>query len=217
MTTTKKYSDIDTTNIFSLTKTAVQHVYEPHHHDSDATDVFGFWVYIMSDCMLFATLFAAFAVLHTHTFGGPPLKSLISLPYILGETLFLLVSNLVFGFSMLRLYAGRADQAMFWLALAFLLGAGFVAMEINEFIHLFHEGHGFQSSAAMSAFFTLVGTHGLHVSIGLLWIIIMLIQLNLFKVNRNTVRRMTYLGVFWNFLDIVWIFLFTMVYLMELI
>lgn len=185
-----------------------------HHYSADAMDVFGFWIYIMTDCVLFATLFAGFAVLHNNTFGGPALKELISLPYILYETLFLLFSNLTFGFAILSLYKGLKNQVVFWLGLTFLLGLGFVGMEVNEFINLAHEGHGWQSSGAMSAFFTLVGTHGFHVSIGLLWILIMMIQFLVFKITPATIRRITYLGLFWNFLDIVWIFVFTIVYLM---
>lgn len=185
-----------------------------HHHNTDATDVFGFWTYIMTDCVLFATLFAAFAVLHGNTFGGPALKELISLPYVLYETLFLLTSNLTFGFAILSLFKGYKNRAISWLILTLILGLGFVVMEVNEFINLVHEGHSWSSSGALSAFFTLVGTHGLHVSIGLLWIFIMIIQLFVFKITPATTRRLNYLGLFWNFLDIVWIFVFTIVYLM---
>lgn len=196
------------------TQALEQHSHHHDHHASDATDVFGFWIYLMTDCVLFATLFATFAVLRDNTYGGPALKELISLPYILYETLFLLGSNLTFGFAMLSLYKGFRNKVIFWLASTFLLGFTFVYMEVNEFAHLVREGHSWQSSGALSAFFTLVGTHGLHVSIGLLWIFIMMVQLLLFKVNAITTRRLVYLGLFWNFLDIVWIFVFTIVYLM---
>lgn len=196
--------------------TQALHQHQDHHdhHSSDATDVFGFWTYIMTDCVLFATLFAAFAVLRDNTYGGPALRELISLPYILYETLFLLASNLTFGFGILNLYKGIKNKVIFWLGCTFILGLGFVVMEVNEFINLVHEGHSWQSSGAMSAFFTLVGTHGFHVSIGLLWILIMLVQVCMFKINAMTTRRLTYLVLFWNFLDIVWIFVFTIVYLM---
>lgn len=193
------------------------HAIEQHHdahHSSDETDVFGFWIYIMTDCVLFATLFAAFAVLRDNTFGGPSLKELISLPYILYETMFLLVSNLTLGMAMLNLYKQKVNKVTFWLGCTFILGLAFVVLEVNEFIHLFHEGHSWQSSGAMSAFFTLVGTHGFHVSMGLLWILVMIVQMFVFKINTATARRLTYLGLFWNFLDIVWIFVFTFVYLM---
>lgn len=185
-----------------------------HGHNADATDIFGFWTYIMTDCVLFATLFATFIVLHTNNFGGPSLKELVSLPYVLAETMFLLVSNLTFGFGILSLYNNRRNQVVFWLIATILFGFGFVFMEVREFIHLAAEGHGWQTSGAMSGFFTLVGTHGLHVSLGLIWIIVMTIQLCFFNITPDVKRRLTYLGLFWNFLDIVWIFVFTIVYLM---
>ncbi len=191
---------------------AVEHL--DHHHDADATDIFGFWIYILSDCILFATLFAAFAVLHEHTFGGPTLKELISLPYVLVETMFLLASSFTYGLAILALYKEKRNAVAFWLVITFLLGLGFITMEVHEFFHLFAEGHTFHTSASLSAFFTLVGTHGLHVSIGLLWMAIMIAQLFIFKITPATIRRLTYLGLFWHFLDIVWIFVFTIVYLM---
>lgn len=182
--------------------------------NADSIDLFGFWMYIMTDCILFATLFAAFAVLHNHMYGGPSLKELVSLPYVFGESMFLLLSNLTYGLALLGLYKNKRAKLVKWLIISIILGAGFLGMELNEFVHLVREGHSWQSSAGMSAFFTLVGTHGLHVFFGLLWMIILTIQTTAFKTNANMHRRFTYLGLFWNFLDIVWIFVFTVVYLM---
>lgn len=186
---------------------------EHGHHDSDNTDVLGFWMYIMTDCILFATLFAGFAVLHHNTYGGPALKQLINLPYVLGETLFLLFSNLTFGFAMLTMYKKKQSQLVGWLVVTMILGLGFVLMEVHEFIELARQGHAWYTSGAMTSFYTLVATHGLHVSFGLFWMLILTIQLAIFKVNPMMRRRLTYLGLFWNFLDIVWIFVFTVVYL----
>lgn len=194
-----------------MTEVAAHH---DHHHDADAIDIFGFWIYILSDCILFATLFATFAVLHNSTFGGPALGSLFSLPYVLGETMFLLASSFTYGIAILYLYQGKRNAVVSWLFVTFCLGVAFITMEIHEFIHLFSEGHTFHTSGALSAFFTLVGTHGLHVSLGLLWMAIMMVQLFIFKITPATIRRLTYLGLFWHFLDIVWIFVFTIVYLM---
>jgi len=185
-----------------------------HHHDSDAIDVFGFWVYILTDCILFATLFATYAVLHNNTFGAPGIKQLVSLPYVFGETIFLLASSFTYGLAMLSLYKGWKNRVLTCLAITIVLGASFVAMEINEFVHMVHEGHTWQTSGALSAFFTLVGTHGLHVTIGLIWMIVLSFQLAKFKITPTMNRRLTYLGLFWAFLDIVWIFVFTIVYLM---
>ena len=184
------------------------------HHDTNATDVFGFWMYILSDCILFATLFATYLVLAHPGSVAPSLKSYIRLPYVLAETAALLISNFVFGLAVLSFYRHKLRQTQIWLILSFLLGIVFVGMELNEFVDMSREGFNWSTNAAASAFFTLVGTHGLHVSIGLLWILIMLVQLSIFKIGRVTERRITYLGLFWNFLDIVWIFLFTIVYLM---
>lgn len=185
-----------------------------HHHNADATDVFGFWIYIMSDCILFATIFATYAVLHTNTFGGPGIKELAGLPYVLGETMALLASSFTYGMAILALYKHQRNRVLSWLAVTFLLGGTFIFMEVNEFVHLYLEGHSWQSSAALSAFFTLVGTHGLHVTIGLLWMVIMMVQLTKYNITPAMNRRFTYLGLFWAFLDIVWIFVFTIVYLM---
>ncbi len=191
----------------------MSHVQE-HHHDADGTDIFGFWLYILTDCILFATLFAAYAVLHHPGAYGPSLKEHIDLRYVLIETFFLLGSNFTFGMAILASYKEKTSWVCGLLALTFILGAGFVGMEIHEFQMLLHEGYSWTSSGAASAFFTLVGTHGLHVTFGLLWILVMLIQLPRFGINAMMKRRLTYLGLFWNFLDIVWIFLFTIVYLM---
>jgi cytochrome o ubiquinol oxidase subunit 3 len=188
-----------------------------HHHDTDSIDVFGFWIYIMTDCILFATLFAAFAVLHDNSFTGPTLKQLISLPYVLGETMFLLASSFTYGLAMLGLYKKSRARALCWLMITFCLGLSFVVMEVREFMHLYAEGNSWHLSAALSSFFTLVGTHGLHVSIGLLWMLFMMVQLIKYGTSKEINRRLTYLGLFWHFLDIVWIFVFTIVYLMSAI
>lgn len=185
-----------------------------HHHNTDSMDIFGFWVYIMSDCILFAIIFATYAVLHTSTYGGLGIKQLTSIPYVLGETMALLASSFTFGLAILAMYKKQTKQVMSWLMVTFLLGFTFVFMEVSEFVHMVAEGHGWQSSAALSAFFTLVGTHGFHVSMGLLWMLVAMVQLAVFGVTPTMARRLTYLGLFWAFLDVVWIFVYTVVYLM---
>ncbi|CEK10117.1 cytochrome o ubiquinol oxidase subunit III [Legionella hackeliae] len=185
-----------------------------HHHDSDSTDVFGFWIYILTDCILFGCLFATFLVLNNPGHPGPALKNYVNLHDVLIETFLLLISNFTFCLAILNLYRDKSYKVQLWLAITFLLGAGFISMEVTEFIHMANEGFRWDVSGAISSFFTLVGTHGLHVGFGLLWIIIMIVQLPLIRLNQVKRRRMTYLGLFWNFLDIVWIFVFTIVYLM---
>lgn len=185
-----------------------------HHHDADVVDVFGFWLYILTDCVLFGSLFATFLVLNEPLATTQSLKKYIDLPYVLIETFFLLTSNFTFCLAILSLYKEKILHVQFWLLITLLFGAGFIGMEVNEFMRLAHEGFSWDFSGQASSFFTLVGTHGLHVTIGLIWITLMIIQLPLLKITQITRRRMIYLGMFWNFLDIVWIFVFTIVYLM---
>ena len=176
--------------------------------------VFGFWVYIMTDCVLFATLFATYAVLQHNTAGGPDAKELFSMPFVLVETLILLTSSLTAGLLLLAVRSKQKTQAIIWLAITFLLGAGFLGMELYEFNKLINEGHSWRASAFLSAFFTLVGTHGLHIFTGLMWMIVLGFQLIKKGFSHGTVKRLTLFSMFWHFLDIVWIFIFTIVYLL---
>lgn len=198
--------------------TEVLHDSHDHHHDHDAEAtskvVFGFWIYIMSDCILFASIFATYIVLHGNTFGGPSGKELFELPYVLIETFLLLISSFTYGLAMQAMYKANKSQVMLWLAITFLLGFGFICMEINEFHHLILEGNGPSRSAFLSSFFTLVGTHGLHVTCGLVWMVMLMLQLNKHGITAVTSRKLSCLSLFWHFLDIVWIFVFTIVYLM---
>ncbi len=184
------------------------------HHDADSMDIFGFWIYILSDCILFSAIFASYAVLHTNTYGGTEIKSIVNLPYVLTETMVLLVSSFTYGLAILSLYKNHLCKVITWLAATFVCGFTFVAMEIYEFVHLYMEGNNWQGSAALSSFFTLVGTHSLHVSLGLVWMLILMLQLLFFGLTPVMKKRLTYLGLFWAFLDIIWIFVFTIVYLM---
>ena len=187
------------------------------HHDTQSIVVFGFWIYIMSDCILFATLFATFAVLHTHTFGGPGPKELFRMPIVLAETFILLTSSFTYGLALLAAFRQHQRQVIGFLIVTFILGLSFVVIEVTEFTHLVHEGHSWKSSAFLSSFFTLVGTHGLHVSLGLVWMLGLMIQVKRHGLTHVTQRKLTALSLFWHFLDIVWIFVFTIVYLMGMI
>ncbi len=175
---------------------------------------FGFWVYLMTDLVLFATLFATYAVLHTSTFNGPPIGELFSLPYVLIETLLLLTSSFVCGLALLAAKQGNQRLTMAGLAVTFILGAAFLGMELHEFRSLIVEGHSWRSSAAMSSFFTLVGAHGAHIATGLIWVAVLAVRIRQTGLNTNNLRRLTLFSLFWHFLDIVWIFIFTLVYLM---
>ncbi|MCH8686635.1 cytochrome o ubiquinol oxidase subunit III [Sphingosinicellaceae bacterium A1X5R2] len=187
--------------------------HEHEHHDDGSKTVLGFWIYLMGDCLIFASLFAAFGVLSSAYAGGPTGKELFDLPYVAVETLLLLVSSFTFGLAGLNVQTGSRNKVVGWLAVTFLLGAAFIGMEIQEFAHLVGEGAGPSRSAFLSAFFTLVGTHGLHVTAGLVWLAVMMHQIMRFGLDGVVRRRLACLSLFWHFLDLVWICVFTLVYL----
>lgn len=175
--------------------------------------VLGFWIYLMTDLTMFAALFAAFAVLRGNTFGGPAARDIINLPYVLIETLILLLSSFTCGIGVQAANNENKKSALVFLYSTFILGLSFVGMEIFEFIHLFQEGNTFQRSAFLSSYFSLVGTHGIHISVGLLWMFILFIYILKKGFTEGLIRKLTLLGIFWHFLDIVWIFIFAIVYL----
>lgn len=181
--------------------------------ESDSKSLFGFWVYIMTDCVLFASLFAVFAVLHSSTFGGPSGIDIFDLHYVLIETLILLTSSFTCGLAMLAARRNHVNKVLSWFSVTFILGLAFLIMELSEFHHLAVEGNSWHRSAFLSSYFTLVGTHGIHISVGLIWMFIMMLQVATKGLGRNTIRRLTMLSLFWHFLDIIWIFIFTIVYL----
>ena len=184
------------------------------HQDTFSKTVLGFFVYLMTDCLLFGTLFATYAVLRNSTYGGPSGKEIFSLTTSFIETMILLFSSVACGFAMLSSLKSKKNHVLAWLLVTFLLGASFVVIEITEFRDLIQDGYSFKRSAFLSAFFTLVGTHGLHVSFGLLWMIVMMHQIAYKDITTTTFRRLVVFSLFWHFLDVVWIFIFTFVYLM---
>lgn len=187
---------------------------ESHEEAADDRVGFGFWVYLMTDLLMFAVLFATFSVLRNNTAGGPPGSELFILPGVLVETLILLTSSFTAGLGMLAARRGSKNQVLTWFGITFLLGLAFLGLELKEFAELAHEGHTPQSSAALSAFFTLVGTHGAHIIAGLLWMGTTLVFIWKRGLDSHLVRKLSLLSLFWHFLDIVWIFIFTVVYLM---
>lgn len=175
---------------------------------------FGFWVYLMTDCVLFASLFAVFAALHNNTNGGPGGSELFDLPFVLAETVILLASSFVCGLMLLAAQRRARTYVMAALVVVFLLGLSFIALELTEFRHLIDEGNGWRRSGFLSSFFTLVATHGLHITVGLLWIIVMLAQIARKGLIDPVLRRLSLFAMFWHFLDIIWIFIFSLVYLL---
>ncbi|WP_410016195.1 cytochrome o ubiquinol oxidase subunit III [Sodalis sp. C49] len=184
------------------------------HHDAGAIKVFGFWIYLMSDCILFATLFATYAVLVNSTAGGPSGKEIFELPFVLVETFCLLFSSITYGMAILAMNQGNKSRVNAWLGLTFLFGLAFIGMELYEFHHLIAEGNGPDRSGFLSGFFTLVATHGLHVTSGLIWMAVMMVQVAKRGLTATNQTRLMCLSLFWHFLDVIWICVFTVVYLM---
>lgn len=203
----------------------IHHVAELHpdistpdpHQDAFSRTVLGFWMYLMTDCILFACFFTSYAVLHHNTFGGPTSRDLFSLNTAFAETMILLFSTVTCGFAMLSALKNEKNRVITWLVVTFLLGASFIFLELHEFNHLVQEGNSWRRSAFLSSFFSLVGTHGLHVSVGLFWMIVMMVQVSLLGITVMTFRRLVVFSLFWHFLDLVWIFIFTLVYLIGVI
>ncbi len=181
--------------------------------EADDKTTFGFWVYIMTDCVLFASLFAVYAVLHRNTFGGPSSQDLYNLPYALAETVILLTSSFTCGLAVLAAQRRNKNQVLFWLALTIVLGLIFLGLELHEFRDLVIQGDSWRRSGFLTSFFTLVGTHGMHIASGLIWMVVIMAQISKKGLTRFTVRRLALLSMFWHFLDVVWIFIFTIVYL----
>ncbi|AJW46324.1 cytochrome o ubiquinol oxidase subunit III [Ralstonia mannitolilytica] len=184
---------------------------EPHVPNGT---LLGFWVYLMSDCLIFACLFAAYGVLGREYAGGPTGAELFDLPLVALNTSFLLLSSITYGFAMLQMQQNRIPGLQIWLAITGLFGAAFLAVELYEFVHLIHEGAGPQRSAFLTSFFALVGTHGLHVTFGLIWLVVLMLQVSRHGLITANKRRLMCLSMFWHFLDVVWIGVFTFVYLM---
>ena len=183
------------------------------HHPQQGT-LLGFWLYLMSDCLIFACLFAVYGVLGRSYAAGPSGADLFDLPLVAINTSLLLFSSITYGFAVLQMQQRRMGGVLLWLAITGLLGAGFIGLELYEFAHLIHEGAGPQRSAFLSSFFTLVGTHGLHVTFGTVWLVTLMVQVQRLGLIPENRRRLMCLSMFWHFLDVVWIGVFTFVYLM---
>ncbi|MFC7441788.1 cytochrome o ubiquinol oxidase subunit III [Laceyella putida] len=192
---------------------AVSHQ-EHSHEEHESLKILGFWIFLVTDCILFATLFATYAVLRTHTDGHFTGQHLFEVPGFVAETFILLTSSFTSGLAVLAMNKGKVKSLIGWLIVTALLGLAFVGLEIDEFAKMVSEGATISTNAFLSAFFTLVGTHGLHVSVGLVWMIAIMIQLSRHGINSVTKRKVTVIGLYWHFLDVVWIFIFTVVYLM---
>jgi len=191
----------------------LQYYSTEEHHPENGT-LLGFWLYLMSDCLVFACLFAVYAVLGRNYAGGPTGAQLFDLPLVAANTSLLLVSSITYGFAMLEMQRDRRLPTLAWLGITGLLGGGFIVLELHEFLHLVADGAGPQRSAFLSSFFTLVGTHGLHVTFGIVWLVTLMVQVATHGITEANRRRLMCLSMFWHFLDVIWIGVFTVVYLM---
>lgn len=191
------------------------HKHSHGHTDLESLKQFGFWLFMITDVILFSTLFATFVVLRGNTAGGPIGSDLIEMNGIIISTFILLTSSFTSGLALLSMNKGDKKGLILWLAVSALLGLSFVYLEVNEFMHLVHEGAKISTSAYWSAFFTLVGTHGLHVSLGIVWMTSVIIQIAKRGITPVTKRKVNIVSLYWHFLDAVWIFVFSIVYLME--
>lgn len=176
------------------------------------TKLFGFWLYLMTDLVIFAVLFAAFLVLHENGMGGPTGHDIFNLSLTLLETVILLTSSFTCSLGMLFVHRKQKKPALFWFLVTLALGASFLLLELAEFSSLIAQGATWQQSAFLSSFFTLVGTHGLHILAGLLWMTVAVMQIWLRPLSDSNSSRILRMTLFWHFLDVVWIFIFTVVY-----
>ncbi len=182
--------------------------------DATTKSMLGFWIYLMTDCILFATLFATYMVLQNGTYGGPAGRDIFDLPFVLVETVILLTSSFICGLALLAARAGKLQLTLLGFGAVGALGLLFISMELYEFTQLVHEGYDWRRSGFLSAFFTLVGTHGLHIIVGLLWLVVLLARIVTKGFSASMIKRLALFSMFWHFLDIIWIFIFTIVYLM---
>ena len=195
----------------------VFYLVDEHDHAEGGSTMLGFWIYLMSDCLIFAMLFATYGVLGGNYAAGPAPKDLFDLPLVAVNTSMLLLSSITYGFAMLSMQRSKIGATQAWLAITGLFGLAFIGIELSEFAHMIHEGATPQRSAFLSSFFTLVGTHGLHVSFGLVWLVTLMTQVWRFGLIEANQRRLMCLSMFWHFLDVVWIGVFTFVYLMGML
>ena len=175
---------------------------------------FGFWIFLVSDIIMFSAFFATYAVLVGNTAGGPSGRELFNLPNVALETAFLLVSSFTCGLASIGVRAHSGSWFYGAMAATFILGAGFLSIELREFASMAARGAGPTRSAFLSAFFTLVGCHGLHITAGLLWLLTMMAQVFAKGYRPDILRRMLCFSLFWHALDIIWVAIFTVVYLM---
>jgi cytochrome o ubiquinol oxidase subunit III len=192
----------------------VFHLEDAAEHPQGHSTMLGFWIYLMSDSLIFAILFATYGVLGGNYAAGPTAAELFELPLVALNTTMLLLSSITYGMAILAMQSRKLAGVQAWLVVTAIFGICFVGIELYEFTHMIAEGATPQRSAFLSSFFALVGTHGLHVTVGIIWIATLMVQLHLHGLVEANRRRLLCLSMFWHFLDVIWIGVFTFVYLL---
>lgn len=187
-------------------------VVEDDHHTEPGT-MLGFWIYLMSDCIIFGILFAVHAVLGQNYAAGPSPADLFEIELVMIATFALLFSSITYGFSVINMQQGNQRAMMLWLLVTGIFGLFFLGMTLYEFQHLWHLGATPMASAFLSSFYVLVGTHALHVACGAIWLVVLLVQIRTHGLTAANKRRVLCLSLFWHFLDLIWIGVFSFVYL----
>jgi cytochrome aa3-600 menaquinol oxidase subunit III len=181
--------------------------------DQNKLNILGFWIFLGAEIMLFATLFASYFTLVDRTGTGPTGAEIFEIAPVLIETILLLTSSFIIGLGIHAMRIGNKKAMMIFFAITILLGAGFLGFEIYEFVHYVHVGAGLQTSAFTAILLTTLGTHGAHVTFGLVWGIFILLQIKKRGLTPETTNKSFIFSLYWHFLDVVWIFIFSFVYL----
>lgn len=187
------------------------------YNDEYSRTVFGFWVYLLTDFMMFATIFAVYAVLHKNPFGGPGPRELYDLPAVMNQTWVLLVAVFFVGLGGASAHRKHNGQTITYFAVTFILGIVFLWLLFGDFSRLVEQGHTWKNNGYLSSYFTLIGTFAVHIVFGLLWTIVLLLPVMRHGLDLVSIRRLTCLRMFWQFLNIIWIFIFSIVYLLGVI
>jgi len=199
------------------TQAAHHEEYPDTHHDTYSKTILGFWIFLVTDFLMFGTVFATYAVLKNNTFGGPGASELFHIPFNLYESIVMLLLSFVAGVGATYAHKGSKGGTVLLFWIAFLLGIIMAWMEYTEFSRLCASGNSWQRNAFLSSYFTLVGTHFFHLLFGILWSVVLLVPVMKYGLTETYVKRLTCLKMFWMFLNVVWIFIFAFVYLMGVV
>lgn len=187
--------------------------YPDPFRDNYSRTTFGIWLFLLTDFILFGALYATYAVLQDRTFGGPSIQDIVNIPTNLSQSLIFLTSSFMVGVAGVSIHRRNRKNALIFFGITFLLGLSYLGFEIQEFTKLLAEGNSWKRSAFLSSFFTLLGAHGIHVILGLLWMIVLLFPVFFREISPVDIRRLTCFRIYWQFLNILWIFIFSFVYL----